>query len=165
MKLNEIFVDMDMPVGTYVGVRFDDETKQKINQLMDELKINSKVQLDKLHSIVLYSDKKTLPDFKSSGSIKQIAKPKKFSLFKNSKNPDSNCLVVELESDYLNNRFNELCSKYEVEPKYLEYKPHITLSYDYKGDLPDNSLLDKLGTINISEEYDEPIIRDFIENL
>jgi 2'-5' RNA ligase len=165
MKLHEIYFNKDMPVGTYVGVRFDDETKQKIQSLMDEIKLNSRVPLDKLHSTVLYSDGKTLSDFKSSGDIQQSAKPKQFSLFKNSENPETNCLVVELESDYLNDRFNSLTKEYEITPKFPDYKPHITLSYDYQGDLPDNSLLDKLGIVNISSEYDEPINRDFAKNL
>lgn len=165
MKLMEIYVNNEMPAGTYVGIRFDDETKNKILNMMQELGLKSPISADKLHSTLVYSDKKNLDGFKSTAGVKASAKPKKFSMFDNSQNPNTKCLVVELDSDYLHSRHSDIVSKYGVEEKFTEYKPHITLSYDYDGDLPDDNLLNSLGMLNISDEYDQPIDNNFAKSL
>lgn len=172
MKLTDIqekYINMNLPTGTYVGVRFDDDSKSRINDLMTQLKLEKPIPLDKLHSTVVYSDKKRLDGFKSQGDLGYGKKPftaipKNFTLFPNSEG-DTNCLVIELESDFLKDRNSNIVNKYGVEQKFPDYRPHITLSYDYNGDLPDDELLKSLGEITLDHEYDEPLDDEFVNKL
>ena len=161
----EIYYNKDMPTGTYVGVRFDADTKKRIMDLISQLKLKNPIPEDKLHSTIVYSDKKNLEGFTSKNPAGYSAKPKGFSLFDNSENSKSKCLVMELDSEDLHSRHSDIVGKYDVEEKFPEYKPHITLSYDYDGEVPDQSLLDKLGIISIESEYDQPIDHDFTKSL
>lgn len=165
MKLMEIYYNSDMPAGTYVGVRFDADTKKRIMQMMAQLKLKNPIPEEKLHSTLVYSDKKSLEGFTSKNPAGYKAKPKGFNLFDNSQKSGSKCLVMELDCDDLHSRHSDIVGQYGVEEKFPEYKPHVTLSYDYDGEVPDESLLDQLGEIGIESEYDEPINDNFAKSL
>ncbi len=169
MKLNEITQSTNPPKGTYVGVKLDAASKQKIINLMSKLNLQEPIPEDKLHSTLVYSDKKTLDGFTSNTSFGEdnypTVKPVNFNVFANSQNPGTGCLVVELDSDYLHNRHDEIVSKYNVEEKFPTYRPHITLSYNYSGEPPDEKYLKDLGELNIQTEYDEPINDNFAKSL
>jgi 2'-5' RNA ligase len=169
MKLNEITQPANPPKGTFVGVKLDAESKQKILDLIGKLKLEEPIPEDKLHSTLVYSDKKSLDGFKSNTSFGESGfpkvKPVNFNVFPNSQNPGTGCLVMELDSDYLHTRHDEIVSKYDVQEKFPTYRPHITLSYNYAGEPPDSKYLQDLGELNIESEYDEPINDNFAKSL
>lgn len=169
MKLNEITQPINPPKGTFVGVKLDAASKQKILAMMAKLKLQEPIPEDKLHSTLVYSDKKSLDGFASNSSFGEDnypkVKPVNFNVFPNSQNPGTGCLVMELDSDYLHSRHDEIVSKYDVQEKFPTYRPHITLSYNYAGEPPDGKHLQDLGELNIESEYDEPINDNFAKSL
>jgi 2'-5' RNA ligase len=166
MKLAEIYYNSEMPTGTYIGVRFDDDTKKRITNLIKKLKLKNPVPEDSLHSTLIYSDKKVLNGFSPKSKIQYKAIPKAFSLFNNSENYGKKCLVIELDCEDLQSRHSDLVNQYDVEETFPDYRPHITLTYDYdEQDVPDASLLDQLGIINIESEYSGPLKKDYIKSL
>jgi len=169
MKLFEITQPQNAPKGTFVGVKLDAESKQRVLDLITKLKLQEPIPEDKLHSTLVYSDKKTLDGFKSNSSFGENdypkVKPVNFNVFPNSQNPGSGCLVMELDSDYLHSRHDEIVSKYDVQEKFPTYRPHITLSYNYSGEPPDGKYLQDLGELTIESEYDEPINDEWAKSL
>lgn len=169
MKLYEITQASNPPKGTFIGVKLDAESKQKIINLIAKLKLQEPIPEEKLHSTLVYSDKKTLDGFTSNTNFGEgnypKATPVNFSVFPNSQNPGTGCLVMELDSDYLHSRHDEIVSKYDVQEKFPTYRPHITLSYNYSGEPPDEKYLKDLGELNIETEYDEPINDNFAKSL
>lgn len=151
MLLSEISVK-EAP-GTFIGIRFDEQTKERIKALIDDLKIKNPINLGDLHTTLVYSANKTIDGFEPQ-EIDQVATPDQFDIFSGS--DGKKCLVIKLNCDYLKNRNKEIVSKYGVVEKWPEYKPHVTLSYDYEGGIPDAKVLKNM-TFNIKNEYMEPI--------
>jgi len=138
--------------GSYFGVTPDEETKKKIDGLIKKLKIKNPIDLDTLHVTLVYSEDKGNPLIPPSSDLEYTATASEFALY----GDESDCLVIKLDSPELQSRHNELLAAGFIH-SYDNYSPHITLSYDYDGDLPDNDLLSDLGQITLGEEYSEAI--------
>lgn len=61
------------------------------------------------------------------------AKAKNFALFGEQKN----ILVLEIESEGLNNIRDMYGREHKMTDQFPEYRPHVTVCYDWKGDIPD----------------------------
>lgn len=138
--------------GTYFGVVPDEEGMEKVKDLIKKLKLKSPIEEEKIHVTLMYSEDKGNPLIPPSSDLVYEAKPVSFALF----GPEKNCLVVKLESADLQARHNELLANGFIH-SYDDYSPHITLSYDYDGELPDSEKLKDLGMITFSNEYTQAI--------
>lgn len=146
--------------GRYVGLHFNDETKQMLKKIVDDEQIPSPTTTDDLHITVAYSKNDNFDDYSVSGKMEDpiCAKIKSFDIFPGQ--GGNNCLVAKLDCPgctKLHNRTRELGANYD----YDEYIPHITLSYDV-GDVNKNyikQLNNKYKGMEIyaDEEYDSPI--------
>ena len=145
--------------GSYAGVKFDKQTTDKIAAFQKTHNINNPVPNDKLHTTLLYS-RKFLPNYKANGPY---APPmagtfKGFDIWESQADEDNHknkCLVMEYSCPDLTARHNKLMGDHDASYDFDEYKPHITLSYDYDGDV--DKLPSFTDTITVNEEYGEDI--------
>ena len=156
MKLNEIA--KKVPDGSYVGVRFDKETKKAIKELMLELKVPNRISSDKLHSTIIYS-RKYVPELKANNDLYPI-KAKGIDLHIFDTQDKKRALVMKLDSRKLVDRHNEIMAEYQTTYDFPEYIPHITLSYDC-GDFDPSTYTGKLPAVTIEEEYVQDLILDW----
>ncbi len=167
MKLFEVVAQK----GTYAGVRFDADTNKAINQYMKDNSIPNAIKSTKLHTTLLYS-RKHLPDYKPLGKIDPplVATPGDFDVWKptpeDSTEKPTRCLIVKIDCPALVERHEFLMEEYDATYDYVEYKTHITLSYNI-GDM-DISKLPKLSSvvkeINIVMEYAEELDLSWAKN-
>lgn len=165
MKLRELMEAMNK--GTYAGVYFDEDTKKAVQQYIEDNNIPKPVNVDKLHTTLLYS-RKFLPDYIPGGMYKQplVGTPTELVVWKTQgdegKEP-ANCLVMKYDCPELVERHKSLMKEHGATFDYPEYTPHITLSYDI-GDIDVDSLSnikDAIKTIGIVEEYGEDLKLDW----
>lgn len=154
--------------GTYAGVRFDDDTVQRIKTFIKENEIPNSVADKSLHTTVLYS-RKHLPEYKAAGEYEEplVGEPTEFDVWKSQPDDDgetSNCLVLQYECEPLVERHNSLTKEHGATFDYDEYKPHVTLSYNI-GDMDINNLDPAtIGDIKIVSEYQEELSFDWAKN-
>jgi 2'-5' RNA ligase len=174
MKLNDILLeknkketkdenkDENLPAGTYVAVRFSEETKDNIKKLIEENDIPN--PNNKLHATVMHSLKELPELLKDSSDDRDIdppfiGHPKKLRIFKTE--DENNALVLEFKSQDLVDRHNEIKEKYGAEYKHDEYIPHITLSYDCNDfDFSKIDIKKYIDEIEIINEYIQPVDSD-----
>jgi len=141
--------------GTYFGVVPDEDGMEKIKDLIKSLKLKNPIEDEKIHVTLMYSEDKGNPLIPPS-DLTYEAKPVGFALF----GPEKNCLVVKLESKDLQARHDELLASGFIH-SYDDYSPHVTLSYDYEGELPDSERLKDIGMMSFSGEYSQAIDDDW----
>lgn len=170
MKLHEIFMEAESTKttkGTYAGVYFDEDTKQVVQKFIKDNDIPKPVNVDKLHTTLLYS-RKFLPEYEALGELDEplIGTPDELVVWKtqgDGDKPPSNCLVLKYDCPDLVSRHKELMKEHGATFDYEEYNPHITLSYDI-GDLDIDELTDVKKAIKrvvICEEYGEDLKLDW----
>lgn len=133
-------------VGTFVCVKFDDKTVEYLYDFIELCGIDNPIDSDDFHATVLYSKEKDLVELKSTpiSLYRMQAKVSGVDIFTNK--DGSKALVLKLDSHHINNRHEYLRSKYNVEHTFLEFCPHITLSYNFTGDV--NQVNRKLAFFN-----------------
>ena len=145
---------MGTAFGTYAKAVPCKDSKNKIAELVNLLNINNSVSPHSLHTTVTYS-RKVVPELESSVLPEPIiATPIGFAIFKSNM---YNCLVILLESLGLNSLHQQamaLGATYD----YDQYHPHITVSYDFQGEVPDDEILDVIGNLNFIEVIVEDLI-------
>lgn len=162
MKLNEVMKkEKESDKGTYAGVRFDEDTVNRVKAFAVENEIPNTVPKNKIHTTVLYS-RKYLPDYSPQGVFTKplVGKPSQFDVWESQPDEEgdkSNCLILQYDCSDLVDRHKTLMDEHDAEFDYDEFKPHITLSYDI-GDF-DVKPLDpkKIGDLNIVKEYGEDL--------
>jgi len=158
---SEFLKEQEQKQGTYVGVRFSEQTKEDIADFMSAMNIPNPIDVDKLHTTLIYS-RKQLPNFVPRGRLDSIIEGK-FTAFDTwLTNDGARALVMEYTSPELTGRNKEITMAHGATSDYPEYKVHLTLSYDI-GDL-DIILPDYDGVIEINEEYDEPLDLEWIKS-
>jgi len=152
MRLDEVLIKP----GTFAGIRLHNKTEDAIIKYIKDHDIPNATKHEDIHVTLLYS-KKHLPKYKAQGTIKELAFPNKFTIFKSSPSDGSkpkNCLVLLLDSKFLHDRYAKLTKQHKPTSDFDTYSPHITFSYD-AGDL-DLSQLPKFNTdIELIKEYKE----------
>lgn len=165
MKLRELMEAVSK--GTYAGVYFDEDTKASVKKYIQDNNIPKPVNVDKLHTTLLYS-RKFLPDYIPGGMYDSslIGTPQELVVWKTQggegKEP-ANCLVMKYDCPELVERHKSLMSEHGATFDYPEYTPHITLSYDIGDmDVADMSDIKKaVKQIGIVEEYGEDLQLDW----
>lgn len=178
MLLNELKhthkrpVDTDseygMEAGRYIGLHFDDETKNSVQRIVHDEAIPNSVRTDKLHTTITYSRENPVKDYSVNGEFDEpiCAEIESFDIFPSQNG--KNCLVAKLncpECISKHEKTRELGASYD----YDEYIPHLTLSYDV-GDMSADKLEEltkkyKGTKLYANEEYDEPIDDEWTNNL
>lgn len=130
----------------------DLQTKYNLNNLSKRLGIKN--VSDEYHCTALYStgDVDRLLKYSPSLQFPLVADVVGFDLL----GEEKNCLVLKLEHPDLHNVFNELKGLGAVW-KWDNYTPHVTLTYNYKGELPTKlpRFKIKLTGFKSEESYDE----------
>lgn len=155
MKLYEIA--KKVPDGSYVAVKYDDESRDKLYEFAEKLNLPNLLPKSKYHTTLIYS-RKYNPDIKEDQSLYPLKiKGKELHVFDTQDN--KRALVMKFDSPELVERHNFLMSEYQLQYDYDEYIPHITLSYDI-GDM-DVDFSGKFPIMTVTEEYVEDLIFDW----
>lgn len=149
--------------GTFVAVRFDEETVVKLFTFGMMNMVPNMINARDFHSTIVYSRKPLLNVPRQRDiSPSWIAKPIGFDIFDTRASADgivTKCLVLKLESADMLGRHNFLRRWEGASHGFPSYNPHITLSYDI-GDY-DISKLKAIDTllpqIVIVQEYCEEL--------
>lgn len=146
-----------MKYGTYIAATPTEESLDSLEKLQKRLGIKNPVSRDEMHCTIIYSlrgDPNVRPYNKGwtaeASGLRLLGENK-------------NCLVLELESEDLQRRHEQL--KYNgLTHTFDEYIPHITLSYEYEDEEIDDELLydengDSVVLVEFESEYSEPLER------
>ena len=137
---------------TYAKVVPCDRSISKINDLTSILNIDNAVAAKDLHATVVYSRSEVI-GLDLIEIVRPLeATPVAFDLFDNG---GKKCLVIKLKSDDLDMLHwmtREMGASYD----YIDYHPHITVSYDYNREPPADEVLDTIGIIRFNEFRLEP---------
>ncbi|MGL6228630.1 MAG: hypothetical protein ACRC3J_05420 [Culicoidibacterales bacterium] len=155
MKFSQFLSETKQEQGSYVGVRYSEETKAALIEKAKSLGVLNITPSDKIHTTITYSRKHIDIDVKGTSvdfEIKNLFVP---DVFKTQEGESA--LVWKLYSNDLQKRFAEHISL-GATTDYDEYKPHITISYG-AGEITEEML--KPFTLDIKpviiEEYYEPL--------
>ncbi len=136
----------------YIGVRFDEDTQNKIMEFIKKEGIKKPISKDDIHLTLIYS-KKPVTGYVAPKDIEYTGTFKEFKLL----GDDNDCLVIVLNSEDFVDRQKELMDDLGASFDYDEYTPHITLSYDAKDfDMTKSSFFKDFEFVAI-EEYGEDI--------
>jgi 2'-5' RNA ligase len=144
-------------LGTYAKLVPDELTKNRIFSILSLFNIENAVSKHDLHVTVVYSREQC-------DSIKHIpiqipihANGAELAIFKNQ--DGSNCLVVILDSPSLQELHRHCREEHFAIHDYPHYSPHITLSYDYSGEIvPQGSLLEHFHSLYFDQYIVEPLL-------
>lgn len=143
-----------MEQGTYAKLVPDNDTKEKIAEILDLLNLHNPACIRDLHVTVVYS-KETCPEIYSVVPALPIkAAGAGFDLFNNA--DGSKCLVLRLDSKAIMD-LHDHCRNLGASHEYPAYNPHLTLSYDYFDVLPNEAVLDLLNDLTFVEFAVEPL--------
>lgn len=122
------------PNGTYLCVELDRQSRKLLEDWVKNHNIPNAADAKQYHTTVVYS-RKGIPDVNAYPFELPIsAKIKRWDIF-----PSQNgkkCLVAIIDSGELHDHFTAIHKQYGATYDYPDYKPHITVSYDYTGSTP-----------------------------
>lgn len=150
MKLEELMERA--PIGTYVGVRFTDETIEKLADYQHRHKIPNPLDQEEFHTTVVYSRKPI--NWRPETGLLDSATVKKIEAWNT--RDGLRCVVLLLDCDYLKERF-DLAMDRGATYDFPDYKPHITLSYDVGDDFNPDDLPVPDFEIELDHEYVEEL--------
>lgn len=140
--------------GLYVAVNFNQSTRDKLYEFIQNNNIPSAMTRDDFHSTIIYSTK--YDNVPINDNLEEYAEAKSFEVFNTQDN--KRCLVIKLNSDYLVNRHKELMNNYNLTYDYPTYNAHITLSYDIgEYDISKLNINDLPNVFTIIGEYKEDL--------
>ena len=149
----------DQHEGTYVSVRYSKSDSERLYEIFKTI-IDNPYTPEHLHTTLMYSRETPFID-----DIRPVLVGKSITLW----NPrltlfgdDHNVLVMEFDSPVLQQRHKEL-KQMGLMHSYDEFRPHITLTEDYRGSLVDvlsmkNPFIDQtMMNLTIRSETFEPV--------
>lgn len=158
MRYAELFEEQEP--GTYVGARFTSETNEGLRRYQEKFRIPNPLSADKFHTTISYSrvpiEWEPREDLQDDPSAEVVAGG--LTVFESRKD-STRCLVLLLDSDYLQERFDTAIEAGATHD-FPDYKPHITLSYDI-GTLDIKRLPVPEVELVLSHEYAEPLDNDW----
>lgn len=125
--------------GTYVAIDLTDDSKVQLdNYLKLTLDPMNRVDPDSYHITIIYS-RTPVPDAEkfAGTSAPGFALVTKWEVFP-TKN-DGKCLVMKLDFPFAE-RLNRTLTEMGATSDYDEYKPHVTVAYDFQGDIDPDAL-------------------------
>lgn len=151
-----------MNKGIYVAVKYKDSAKQQLNDFINNNNIKNPLDVDKIHSTIIYSTK--YDNIVELGDMMQVpVEIFKFEVWKTQ--GGKSALVGKLFAPDLIKRHLELMSNHDLTYDYPEYKPHITISYDVGDDFDVNTLdASQLGKLYTAYEYKEDLELDWAKS-
>ena len=161
MRIDEIVKLVEAPEdGTFAGVRFDNESVQKLKDFSEDNNIPNQTPIEDYHATLLFS-KVPVPEYQPQGKLRTplTATPNDVKIWGED---EEKALVVTLMCPKLVARHEQLMKQHpNATYDHDEYIPHVTLSYNV-GDFDTNSLdISKLGELVIDEEYGDDIDPDW----
>jgi 2'-5' RNA ligase len=137
-------------VGIYIGMKPTIQSQKEIMMIIGMNPIANAIKPDQLHTTIIYSRKydrvNLIPLRYAQGVFSKL------SLF----GEDKNVLVMELSSESLVSEHEKIMREYDLTWDWDEYKPHITLSYNFTGNLND-IVIPEGFTIEFDLEYQEDL--------
>lgn len=140
-----------MSNGTYMAAKVTDFSVKDLTKFFNKLGI---VCESNLHTTILYS--RVAVEVETDPKQIYLAWPKHYSLF--TSNDKQNVLVIELQSDKLVKRHQDIMDTTKATYDWDEYKPHITIMYGFEGGIENLPLPD--FPILLSNEYTEELNLD-----
>jgi 2'-5' RNA ligase len=123
--------------GTYIEYKLSQKSAEELKNKCEELGISNILDPSTFHTTIIYS-RKPCPDAVNFDFPETIlATPRHWSMFDTQKG--GKCLVLEVNSrSEFEDIHNYMRANYDAEHGFPEYKPHVTISYDYDKDkVPD----------------------------
>lgn len=125
------------PDGTYVATTLTKASQKQLDDYVSKLKIPNASDPAQYHSTVIYS-RKGVPEVKDyKFKLPFKAKIKEWKQFDTKLGSSGKCLVAIMDSPELEEAHSEIRREYGATHDYPDYHPHVTVSYDYAGPLPD----------------------------
>jgi hypothetical protein len=149
IKKLQLLLEAKKPAGDYAALSIHHTSVTAIKKWALKHNVEVDEEYD-LHITTAYSRVPFEYDWNTLGvDLENVeAVPIKFDVFETT-NSKTRLLVVLVDCPYASQRFDEYVD-YGAEYDYDEYRPHITLSKEWSGELPDVSTLPK---IIITSEY------------
>jgi hypothetical protein len=156
-----------MEEQTPAAVHFDEQTINKLQKFITDNNIPNGIAPNKMHCTLLYS-RKHLPGYTKLGDINppMIGVPTKLEKWPSQPDSEGNvsmCLVMKFDCPELIERHNFLMQEHNATFGFIEYTPHVTLSYDVAGmqvkDLP--NIKEAVDNVSIVYEYGDDLNLDW----
>ena len=147
--------------GTYCACRYTIESKKKINHWMSENSIPNPIDVEKLHTTVIYS-RVEIPIDRIFDALARIAIKdielgiKGFDKFEISPGSNKYALVALLDAEILE-RFHLTLRTYGATHDFPEYHPHVTLSYNIPDEFDISSISIPNFKLLAEDIYFEPL--------
>jgi hypothetical protein len=120
--------------GTYISLKLDAASAKALDDWTTDNNIENPLDPSDYHVTVIYS-RKGIPAVEGHEfDLPIVAKVSAFEIFPTQ--TGNECLVAKVDSKDLTDLHKSIRKEYGATHDYPEYKPHVTLSYDYKGELP-----------------------------
>jgi 2'-5' RNA ligase len=147
--------------GTYVALDLSAESKVQLdNYLSMTLDPMDRVDPDSYHTTIIYS-RTPVPDAEkfAGDSAVGFALVKSWEVFP-TKN-DGKCLVMKLDFPFAE-RLNRTLTDMGATSDYAEYKPHITIAYDFHGDIDPTTLVRPHFPLFFDKVVVKPLDTDYV---
>jgi hypothetical protein len=125
----ELFIKEQYKNGTYVAAKFSPKSCTALVELQNKLKIQP-TPLAEFHVTIMHSRKPF--DYPEYQEIYSEVQTKEFHIFEGT----HRALVLLLDSKYLEKLHQDMMKQYDATYDFDKYVPHVTLCYNYKGDVP-----------------------------
>lgn len=136
--LREIAMNTSHPDGTYVSVKLSKKSQSDLDSWVSKNNIMNASDPSEYHSTVIYS-RVGVPNAKSYDlNLPITASISGWKKFDTKLSESGKCLVAIVDSPDLNKHHNNLVNDYGATHDFEGYHPHITISYDYDGDIPED---------------------------
>lgn len=123
--------------GTYVCAYVSAKSRRDIQKWVETHHISNPAHPKQYHTTIIYS-RKGVPDVKSYNfDLPIIGQFADFDIFMSG---DKRCLVAKVDSRDLHHYHNDIMQRYGATHDFDDYAPHVTLSYDYVGPVPNDPL-------------------------
>lgn len=148
--------------GTYIGWRYNRDTIRDISQWMIDNNIPNPIKKEKIHSTIIYSRKEIDIEPKGKLVASEYALSNRLGTFDTQDN--KRALIWFIDCPAMVNRHNYIMKTTDATYDYVDYIPHITLSYE----IPAEYDVDKLTTkglplaLQIVSEYKEDLNLDWV---
>lgn len=133
MSFNAFITEEEHKDGTYVNVKVCSEDKTKLYDWCEEHGIGPPMDKDDYHATIIYSPT-PCPDAKNYNfNLPVHANIVGWKAFDSQL---GRCLVAQLQSEELNKLNSDMKTMYGATSSFPEYIAHITVSWGYVGELP-----------------------------
>lgn len=135
MKFNEfVYEDADHKDGTYISVKLSADSAKKLDEWAESKNISNLTEPSEYHCTVMYS-KKGIPDAKKYDIGLPInTEISGWKIFPTQ--GGTKALVGVLASKELKDHHKNIMDTYKGSYDFPEYIPHVTVSYNHKGEAP-----------------------------